>query len=295
VKVNEEFVRGNPFAVEVKPRQFRPVLSFGQYGSAAGMLSKPWGVAVNERNEIVVTEVGNSRIQAFSSDGTYLRSFGREGDKQGEFNFPTGIAFDIKSGNILVVDHRVQLFSEQGEYLNQFGDKGKLDHQLMRPHGLSVDCDGHIIIADSGNKLVKIFSQSGQLLQKIGRNGSFAFPIHCVQYDKYLIVSDYNEHCIKVHDRDGNFLYEFGKKGQGDRECNKPRCLSVNKAGHLMVCDGWNHRVQVFELSGKFVGKLGTKGSGMGEFNVPFSKTVLSDGRIVVTDFQYSNRIHIFE
>ena len=75
VKVNEEYVRGNPFAVEVKPRQFRPVLSFGQYGSAAGMLSYPWGVAVNERNDIAVTDIGNDRIQVFSSDGTYLRSF----------------------------------------------------------------------------------------------------------------------------------------------------------------------------------------------------------------------------
>ena len=62
VKVNEEYIRGNPFAVEVKPRQFKPVLSFGQEGSAVGMLRQPWGVAVNERNEIAVTDHGNNRI-----------------------------------------------------------------------------------------------------------------------------------------------------------------------------------------------------------------------------------------
>ena len=297
VKVNEEFVRGNPFALEVKPRQFRSVLSFGQRGSAAGMLSKPWGVAVNERNEIVVTEVGNNRFQVFSSDGTFLRSFGGKGDKQGELNSPAGIGFDVNNENILVVDNvngRVQLFSEQGEYLNHFGGKGNLDHQLRNPLGLSLNCDGNVIVADSHNKLVKIFSQSGQLLQKIGRDGSFTFPLHCVQYDKYLIVSDSHEHCIKVHDRDGNFLYQFGKQGEGDGEFNKPLCLSVNKAGHLMVCDKLNHRVQVFELSGRFIAKFGTKGSGIGEFKIPISTAVLSDGRIVVTDFG-NNRIHIIE
>ena len=296
VKVNEEYVRGNPFAVEVKPRQFKPVLSFGQ-GSAFGMLSKPWGVAVNERNEIVVTETFNHRIQVFSSDGTYLRSFGKEGDKQGEFNWPAGIAFDIENKSILVVEsgnHRVQLFSEQGDYLNQFGGKGNLDHQLINPLGLSVNCDGNIIVADSHNKLVKIFSQSGQLLQKLVGDSSFTLPIHCVQYDKYLIVSDTSEHCIKVFSRDGDFLYRFGKKGEGDGEFNKPCCLSVSKEGHLVVCDGLNHRVQVFELSGKFIAKFGTKGSGIGEFNGPVSTAVLSDGRVVVTDFNNS-RIQIFE
>jgi len=120
VKVNEDHVNGSPFAVKVKPRQFRPVQSFGQQGSAVGMLVCPWRVAVNERDEIAVTDNDNNRIQVFSSDGTYLRSFGTKGDKQGEFNFPVGIAFD-KNGLIIVVDsdnHRVQVFSEQGEFLN---------------------------------------------------------------------------------------------------------------------------------------------------------------------------------
>ena len=194
VNLNEKHVHGSPFATEVKPRQFKPVLSFGQLGSSAGTLCCPWGVAVNERDEIAVTEFGNHRIKVLSSDGTYVRSFGTMGDKQGGFHFPTGIAFDRKNGNILVVDsnnHRVQLFSEQGEYLNHFGgEQGKLDHQLNSPSGLSVDSDCNVIVADSENKSIKIFSLNGHRLRKIGEKGSFKRPWHCVQYDSYLIVSD---------------------------------------------------------------------------------------------------------
>ena len=61
-----------------------------------------------------MTKFGNDRIQVFSSDGTYLRSFGRGGYKQGELDWPAGVAFD-KNGHIIVVDsdnHRVQVFSE---------------------------------------------------------------------------------------------------------------------------------------------------------------------------------------
>ena len=72
VKVNEDHVYGSPFAVKVQPRHFRPVFSFGQTGSAAGMLDKPYGVAVNERNKIAVTDSFNNRIQIFCSDGTYF-------------------------------------------------------------------------------------------------------------------------------------------------------------------------------------------------------------------------------
>ena len=296
VKVNEEQVRGSPFPVQVKPRQFRSVLSFGQQGSSAGMLDEPWGVTVNERDEIAVTEQGNNRVQVFSSDGTYLRSFGRKGNKQGELNHPRGITIH-ETNNIIVVDsgnNRVQWFTEQGDYLSQFGGKGDLDRQLNNPLGLSADGKGNIIVADRYNKSVKIFSPDGHYLSKFGGEGSLTFPFHCIQYDKYLILSDNEEHCIKVFDSNGNFLYKFGKRGEGDGEFNKPRCLSVNKAGHLMVCDESNHRVAIFELNGKFITKFGSKGESEGEFNKPISTAVLSDGRIVVSD-NGNHRIQIFE
>ena len=296
VKINEEHIRGSPFPIKPKPRQFRHVLSFGQPGSSIGMLRFPYGVAVNERDEIAVTDAHNHRVKVFSSNGNYLRSFGRKGDKQGEFNWPTGIAFDKNSRSVVVdrSNHRVQLFNEQGEYLSQFGDKGNL--KLSDPWGLSVDRNGNIIVTDTGNKLIKIFSPSGQFLYKLGEgeSGHFSSPFHCIQYDKFLIVSDAGEHCIKVFDINGNFLYKFGNQGNRDGEFNEPRFLSVNKAGHLMVCDTKNHRVQVFELSGNFVTKFGKLGSWLGEFGSPTSAAVLSDGRIVVTEW-FNSRIQIFE
>ena len=117
VKVNGGHVLGSPFTVEVQLFQVRPVLSFGSRGSSVGMFEFPWGVAVNARDEIAVTDSGNHRVRIFSSDGNYLRSFGRRGNKNGEFNYPRGIAFH-KNGNMFVVDNdnvRIQIFSGEGE------------------------------------------------------------------------------------------------------------------------------------------------------------------------------------
>ena len=295
VKVNGEHVRGSPFEVQVKPRQFRPVLSFGREGSSAGMFNWPWGVAVNEKDEIAVADRDNHRIQVFSSNGTHLRTFGRKGNQQGEFNRPTGIAFH--NDNIIVADnsnHRVQLFSDQSEYLGQFAVKGNLDHQLKNPLGLSIDSDGSIIVADSQNKSVKIFSNSGQFLRKIGTTGSFTFPFHCIEQGGQFLVSDSHEHCIKVFNMEGKYLHQFGKKGDGNGELETPHCLSVDKVGNLIVCEAHNNRIQVFESNGKFVTQFGREGTKAGEFNTPVSTAILSDGRIVVSDFlnKYTIMLH---
>ena len=300
VKVNGEHVRGSPFEVQVKPRQFRPVLSFGQKGSSDGMFYFPWGVAVNEHVEIAVTDRKNHRIQVFSSNGTHLRSFGSKGNQPGQFDEATGIAF--LNDNIVVVDrnnHRLQILSAQGEFLSQFGEKGILDHQLNLPLGLSIDSENNIIVADPRNKIIKTFSSSGKLVRKIGGDGSLAFPFHCIQQNNLFIVSDMSketnsEPCIKVFDREGNYLYTFGKQGDGDGQFDRPRCLSVSKEGRLIVCDCLNNGVQVLQLSGRFVTKFGAKGQKIGEFNNPISSAVLTDGRIVVSDYE-NHRIQIFE
>ncbi|CAH3045018.1 unnamed protein product [Porites lobata] len=291
VKVNEEHIRGNPFEVQVKPRQFRSVLSFGEQ-----ILKKPWGVAVNEQNEIAVSDIGNHKIHLFKSDGTHIKSFGEHGAQHGEFAGPARGVFH--GANIIVAEQnknsRVQELSRQGGYLRHFGGKGSLDQQLDHPTGLSIDSDGNIIVADKNNKLIKIFSADGQFLHKLGTEGSFTKPFHCIQHNNYLIVSDCGDHSVKLFDRKGNFLYKFGKKGNLDGEFTVPVGLSMNKAGHLMVCDQQNHRIQVFDLSGKFITKFGTKGSGIREFNAPNSAAVLSDGKIVVADI-LNSRIQIFE
>ena len=129
---------------------------------------------------------------------------------------------------------------------------------------------------------------------KIGEQGSFSFPVHCVQCGEYFIVSDSSEHCIKVFNREGHFQYKIGKEGQGDGEFNCPWFLSVTQSKHLLVCDRSNHRIQVFKLDGKFVGKFGAKGSNLGEFNEPFSVAVLSNDQMVVSELR-NHRIQIFE
>ena len=289
-------VRDSPLEAQVQTKRYIPVLSLGPGGKSVRELNGPWGVAVNDRDEIAVAEGWNHRVSVFSSDGTHLRSFGKEGKNNGELNAPSGIAFDSLS-NIVVTDcrnHRVQVFDTNGKFLGKFGEYGSLDHQLKNPEGLSINGNGEIIVADKGNKLIKIFSSRGKYLRKFGGSGSLVSPFHCIQHGQYFIVSDYGDQSIKLFDLEGKFIFKFGKQGNKDGEFTKPSYLSVNKQGLLMVCDSGNHRVQVFGRRGKFVKKFGSKGSRGGQFNFPPSTACLSDGRIVVSDTN-NHRIQIFD
>ena len=296
VKVNWEHIHESPFTVTGRPFHAKPVFSFGQKGPGNGKFHRPYGVAVNDMDEIVVADNWNHCVQVFDSNGNFLRSFGRRGENPGEFDYPNGITID-KDRNIFISEwgnDRVQIFSWEGRYLGSFGGMGSLDSQLKCPRGLSLDSAGNIIVADTGNKQIKSFTPDGTFVVKIGEQDCFTAPFHCVQCDELLIVSDSVQGCIKVFNKEGQFQYKFGKKGEGDGEFNYPHLLSVTQSKHLLVCDLGNHRIQVFELTGKFVGKFGTKGSELGEFSWPFSVAVLSNDHIVVSDLG-NHRIQIFE
>ena len=72
VKVNGEHISCSPFTVILKPFQVKPVLSFGKEGSGEGMFMYPGGVAVTAKDEVVVADNQNHRVQVFDSNGTFL-------------------------------------------------------------------------------------------------------------------------------------------------------------------------------------------------------------------------------
>ncbi len=85
----------------------------------AGQLRSPWGIAVDSRGDVYVTDTGNHRVQKFDREGNFITQWGGFGTGDGQFNFPYGIAVDAK-GSVFVVDSgnmRVQQFmpAEEGE------------------------------------------------------------------------------------------------------------------------------------------------------------------------------------
>jgi ABC-type Fe3+ transport system permease subunit/DNA-binding beta-propeller fold protein YncE len=207
------------------------VLQWGERGTNAGQLSMPRAAAMNSRNEIFVSEYGAvERVQEFAfgpltgplSRPRFVASFGRPGNRPGEFNRPEGLCLD-SSDRLYVADscnHRIQIFSPQGVFLRAYGKAGKGPGELSYPYDICVDRAGRQYVCEFGNSRIQVFDAQDRPLEIIGSPG--ATP--------------------------GRFSNPWG--------------VALDSAGNLYVADSQNHRVQKFmRREGEGDGRGGSKAS----------------------------------
>jgi sugar lactone lactonase YvrE len=129
----------------------------GQKGDGPGSFNVPTYVWVDNDGDVYVTDTMNCRVQAFSPDGKYIRSYGERGDAYGQFTRPKGVAVD-SFHNVYVVDSgwsNVQIFNPQGQVLLFFGGRGPLPGMLKNATAVAIDKNNHIYVGDYLNHRVE--------------------------------------------------------------------------------------------------------------------------------------------
>ena len=168
IKVEGQHIRGSPFSVAVKA----PVEKLGTPILTLGGVDKPWGVAISQRGEVVVSEWGGHCVSVFSPSGEKLRSFGTRGSGQGQFDSPRGVAVDGE-GNVLVADgwnHRIQKFTAEGQFLTAVGTKGNGPLQFNHPSDVAVNAsNGMVYVADTYNHRVQVLNSDLTYSSTIGK------------------------------------------------------------------------------------------------------------------------------
>lgn len=105
-------------------------------------LDKPTS-CISYKDRFLVCDGGNNCIKVFGQSGTFLNKIGKQGDQDGQFNWPLGIHLD-HSENLFVCDcnnNRVQQFSIDGRFT------GKSASCLAYPTGIATTPDGRILVA----------------------------------------------------------------------------------------------------------------------------------------------------
>lgn len=109
-----------------------------------------------------------------AASGTLRDRIGKRGNGDGEFNYPSALAFDA-DGALFVLDQmnsRVQILSPEGEFLESLGSLGTGFGQFVRPKGLAIDAKRFVYVTDAAFNNVQIFDSDLRLLTFVGTGGS---------------------------------------------------------------------------------------------------------------------------
>ena len=293
IKVEGEHIKGSPFPVTVK----LPVQKLGTTIKTISGLTEPWGVAINQRGEIVVAESNKNSVSIFSPAGKKLRSFGSYGTGQGYFSGTHGVAVD-DDGNILVTDYcnyRIQKFTANGRFITTIG----MEEKFFFPLGISTHpLNKKVYMMETCNHQVQVLNPDLTFFSSFGGlgsdNGRFQHPwdVACDSTGN-VYVADFTNNRIQVFTAEGQFLRKFGKKGSGNGELSNPSGICINSEDVVFVTEYTNGCVSVFTCEGKFLTSFGTRGNGPGQFNQPRGIAVDKDGVIYVSDTA-NNRLQLF-
>ena len=295
IKVKGDHIKGSPFPVTVK-RELgtKPVRTIKG-------VKYPWGVAVNQRGEIVVVECGVHCVSIFAPSGEKIRSFGFQGCGLGQFQTPEGVDID-DDGNILVADYgnnRIQKFSADGRFIATVGTRGSGQLQFNGPVGIKVNPrTKRIYVAEHVNNRVQILQPDLSFFYSFGSNGSGPGQLnhpYDVAFDSanYVYVADYNNGRIQVFNEYGEFVRQIGKQGAGQGELHFASMITIDDEDRIFVTDSGNHRVSVFTSQGGYLTSFGSQGSGPQQFQSPFGITVDKSGMVYVCDYT-NHRVQLF-
>jgi len=139
----------------------------------APMKARPVEVKLSPLSErIYISDTHNHQVLCFKKDGTFEFSWGKYGEKPGEFMYP-GMADMDSKGNIHIVDilnGRLQIFNPAGNSPRQLGGFGITPGNLFRPKGIVIDQQSRVYVSDSYTGVIQLFDSSGKLTGILSEN-----------------------------------------------------------------------------------------------------------------------------
>jgi len=292
--------------------QTRILLESGIVTDAAG------NVYVADGSSSVIRKVSaaDGSVSIFAGDGH--ASFKNGPRLLAEFNFPTGLAFDLR-GNLYVADeknNRIRIITTDGNVstyagsgVKGFGDGADSLAKFNAPTGVAVDGAGTVYVADMGNNRIRRIAVTRVVTQWAGSgNAAFADGAGAaasfnrpygitVTATGIAYVADANNNRIRkivsgvVSTLAGNDEAGFADGTGKAASFHNPEGVAADPSGNVYVADGPNNRLRKITSAGlvtTFAGS-GTGGNNDGadtsaRFFNPIGITIDPSGIVYVAD-----------
>ena len=226
--------------------------SFGVGGSK----STTYDVTISPASgELLCSKVGPSESGVVV--GNTIRTFGLHGEKLHSFSNPEMqrsmfLAVNSK-GHIVATDsqqHCVFIHSKEGVAIKRFGSHGQRHAQFDLPSAVAVGKEDTILVSDTKNDRVQIFSKAGKFMRQLGprvegKDGPLAMraPRGLAADAAHIVVADSSQRLLV-------FTWDMQLAGVIDSEAspiNEPYNLTLTCDGHVLVADFKNNCVKKYK------------------------------------------------
>ncbi len=173
---------------------------FGTQGTGPGQFVFPVTIAQDPKGFIYVGEYGDrQRIQKFTVDGEYVTEFGQHGSKDGEFQRPSGVAW--QDGLVYVVDafnDRIQVFEDGGKFVRVIRLPEK-SAPLEYPYDIRLDKKNQIYVIENKAARLTVMRLDGTIVGRYGRPGRGLHQFYqpwdlTVLSDGRILIADTGNH-----------------------------------------------------------------------------------------------------
>ena len=275
----------------------RYVSEWGGYSmSNDGEFFRPQYVAIDDDGNVYVTDL-SQRVQKFTTDGIFLKSWSNSGAEDGKFGSPSGIA--VFGDQVYVVDKKynsVQVFDKEGNFIFSWGELGSEDGQFSNPHGIKINSEGIIFVADTGNHKIQKFTSDGEFLSAFGifgtTDGKLKSPTQLAIHEDSVYVADPGNLKIEKYTDEGVYLKTFDQRFGGSQI--QPNGIVIDSDGDIYVTDLLKHRIVKISSDARTLKTFGYAGNEKNQFLEPTGIAIDAKGYLLVVD-SVKNRIVKFE
>uniref|UniRef100_A0A667YY83 RING-type E3 ubiquitin transferase n=1 Tax=Myripristis murdjan TaxID=586833 RepID=A0A667YY83_9TELE len=173
----------------------------------------------------------------------------------------------------------------EDELIYRVGSRGREKGEFTNLQGISASTNGRVVVADSNNQCIQVFSNDGQFKMRFGVRGRSPGQLQrptgvTVDMNGDIVVADYDNRWVSIFSSDGKFKNKIGAG-----RLMGPKGVAVDRNGHIIAVDNKACCVFIFQSNGKLVTKFGARGTSDRQFAGPHFVAVNNKNEIVVTDF----------
>jgi predicted membrane-bound mannosyltransferase/DNA-binding beta-propeller fold protein YncE len=303
-----------------KQENLQADLVVGSLGNGEGQFQLPRDIALAPDGSVYVADTFNNRVQHLSADGTFIQEWGSQSPDcpypgsppsdvpAGTFCEPWGIAVG-GDGSVYVADtwnNRIQKFSPDGQFLTMWGHGISQDLTdllgFYGPRGIVVDTLGNVLVTDTGNSRVVVFSTKGDPITQFGSEGispgQFSEPVGIAldATGRLYVVDTWNRR-VQIFTSDGigggyTPTTSWEVSGWETTSVNNKPFITIDLQGHVFITDPDGYRVIEFSSTGDIVRYWGNIGVDYGSFDLPTGIVADLQGGVWVVDSSNNRLMH---